>query len=83
MFVCLFVFPLGVQTFDNYEFFIRRLTYIVTNIDKSGTANNIELIRNKTFALKCFKQDKETNTIRIEVCVLSILLHIVLYVTQF
>lgn len=58
----------GIQSVENYETFIRHLTYVITNINDVEPAN-LALIKNKQFFLSCLRNEPniETNTILIQV----------------
>ena len=57
----------GLQSVENYQTFIRRLTYIITNINEVNK-ENLELIKNKKFFISCFRSEPniETNTVLIQ-----------------
>lgn len=60
----------GVQSLENYETFIRRLTYIVLNIGEVEPAK-LDVLKNKKFFLSCTRLDSniETNVILVQVSV--------------
>lgn len=58
----------GMQSVENYQTFIRRLTYVITNINEVDQ-NNLVLIKNKQFYISCLRNEPniETNTILVQV----------------
>lgn len=58
----------GVQSLENYETFIRRLTYIVLNIGEVEPAK-LDVLKNKKFFLSCTRLDTniETNVVLVQV----------------
>ena len=56
----------GVQTVKNYESFIRRLTYVVTNLKDIPEE---KFIKDKQFFVSCVRNEPsiETNTVVIQV----------------
>lgn len=59
----------GEQEMDNYETFIRRLTYVIININEVEPASKLELIKNKKFHVSCTRaqSNTETNSILVQV----------------
>lgn len=55
----------GVQTIENYERFIRRLTYVITNVNEIGAG---DFIRAKDFFVSCMRSEPniETNTVHVK-----------------
>lgn len=58
----------GVQSIQNYEAFLRRLTYVILNIGDVEPAK-LNLVKNKKFWLSCVRADsnKESNSILVQV----------------
>ena len=63
-----FVSISGVQSVENYEAFLRRLTYVILNIGDVEAAS-LSLIKNKKFFLSCtrIESNLETNVILVQV----------------
>jgi hypothetical protein len=57
----------GVQSVENYQTFIRHLTYVITNINEVNK-DKLDLIENKKFYISCIRSEPniETNTILIQ-----------------
>lgn len=58
----------GVQSMENYETFIRRLTYVIINVNRVE-ASKLALIKNKKFSISCTRADTnaETNSVLVQV----------------
>ncbi len=58
----------GVQDAENYETFIRRLSYVITNINEVDSAS-LAHVKSKKFYISCFRNEPsiETNTILVQV----------------
>lgn len=57
----------GLQTVGNYQTFIRRLAYVITNVNEVSK-DKLALIQNKKFFVSCFRSQPqiETNTVLIQ-----------------
>ena len=51
----------GEQSLENYENFLRRLTYVVLSIDEADTTK-LSLIKTKTFLLSCTRVEPQVDT---------------------
>jgi hypothetical protein len=57
----------GEQSHENYETFIRHLTYIIVNINEINDPETLKLIEQKKFKIMCMRQDTQTWTNSIEI----------------
>ena len=57
----------GLQSVENYQTFIRRLTYMITNINEVNK-DSLSLIKNKKFYISCYRSEPniESNTVLIQ-----------------
>ncbi len=67
--ICLFDYlKQGVRSAENYETFIRRLTYLIGNVNEMDP-DRLDLIKSKQFYVTCFRSEPniETNTIMVQI----------------
>jgi hypothetical protein len=62
----------GVQNMENYETFLRRLTYVIVGVNDVVEESRLNYIKSKKFLLSCTRVDPtvDTNSILIQVCII-------------